>query len=387
MFSSIYRSFISAIFLGIITITAAHAQEKKNPVSLSINQDVASNFAGGIQTGFAHNGLINLNFQMNTDQMNLWDNGTFRLHVQNSYGQKPSRDLVGDIQVFSNIEHGNYTYLFQFWYKHQMGDFTLLLGKHDLNESFFTSDPAGTYINSSFGIMPLAPLNVPVSIFPNTTLGMVGHYKMNKNLVLQGGLYNGKPGEITHSNFGTDLNLNKQNGLFYIGELHLNNPFEKTGIYKFGAYHHSGEFQHPLNNQSRQRGRSAIYFIADQMIYSEKKDNGEGLATLLQFGYLPGNHALNDFYAAYGLNYTGLFSTNSRDELGLAVAHASFNNKLNSMSNGNYESCETVLELTYKYPLPWNLIIQPDFQYIIHPGMKSTFSNAFVGLFRIHWQY
>ena len=387
MFSSIYRSFISAIFLGIITIAAAHAQENKNPVSLSINQDVASNFTGGIQTGVAHNGLINLNFKMNTDQMNLWDNGTFRLHVQNTYGQNPSRDLVGDIQVFSNIEHGNYTYLFQFWYKHQMGDFSLLLGKHDLNESFFTSDPAGTYINSSFGIMPLAPLNVPVSIFPNTTLGMVGRYEMNKNLALQGGLYNGKPGEITHSNFGTDLNLNKQNGLFYIGELHLNNPFEKTGIYKFGAYHHSGDIQPPVNKQSRQNGRSAIYFIADQMIYSEKKDSGEGLATLLQFGYSPGNHALNDFYAAYGLNYTGLFSTNSRDELGLAIAHASSNNKLNSISKENYESCETVLELTYKYPLPWNLVIQPDFQYIIHPGMKSTFSNAFVGLFRIHWQY
>ena len=235
--------------------------------------------------------------------------------------------------------------------------------------------------------MPLAPLNVPVSIFPNTTLGMVGRYEMNNKLTFQGGLYNGKPGEITHSNFGTDLNLNKQNGLFYIGELHLNNPFEKAGIYKFGSYHHSGEFQSPLNAQSGQRGRSAIYFIADQMIYSENKDQGQGLATLLQVGYSPGNHALNDFYTAYGLNYTGLFNTRSTDELGLAVAHASVNNKLRRDGNEHYMGCETVLELTYKYHLPWNLLIQPDFQYIIHPGMKSTFSNAFVGVFRIHWQY
>jgi porin len=285
MINSIYRSFVSAIMLGFISIAAVYAQEVKDPINLSINQDVAVNFTGGIQAGVAHTGLINLNYQMNTDQMNLWENGTFRLHVQHTYGQKPSQNLVGDIQVFSNIEHGSYTYLFQFWYKHQVGDFSLLPGKHDLNESFFTSDPGGAFINSSFGIMPLAPLNVPVSIFPNTTLGMVGCYEMNKKLTFQGGLYNGKPGEITHSNFGTDLNLNKRNGLFYIGELHLDNPFEKAGIYKFGSYHHSGVFQSPLNARYGQRGRSAIYFIADQMIYSEKSDNGEGLATLLQVGY------------------------------------------------------------------------------------------------------
>jgi porin len=388
MFSSIYRSSISAFFLGIIAIATVNAQESEKPVHISINQDVAANFTGGIQAGVAHTGLINLNFAMNTEQMNLWDNGTFRFHIQNTYGQKPSQDLVGDIQVFSNIEHGNYTYLFQFWYKHQMGDFSLLLGKHDLNKSFFASDLAGAYINSSFGIMPLAPLNVPVSIFPNTTLGMVGKYEINKNLALQGGLYNGKPGKITHSNFGTDLNLKKDNGLFYIGEFHLENLFMgKTGTYKIGGYHHSGKFQHPVNNQSVQRGGSGMYFIADQMIYSEKQNNKEGLATLLQLGYSPGNHALNDFYAAYGLNYSGLFSSSSTDQLGLAVAHASVNNKLHTIDDGNYKSCETVFELTYKYPLPWNLVIQPDFQYIIHPGMKSTFSNAFVGLFRIHWQY
>lgn len=97
--------------------------------------------------------------------------------------------------------------LYQLWYKHRIGDFSIFTGKHDLNEVFFTSEFAGEYINSSFGIMPIASLNVPVSIFPGTTLNIIGKYKINSNYDVYAGIYNGRPGALTQSNFGTDFNL------------------------------------------------------------------------------------------------------------------------------------------------------------------------------------
>ena len=83
-----------------------NAQSPKNPVGVSLEQDLAGNLAGGLKTGAAYAGLINLDFNMSTEAMNLWENGSFRVHIQNTYGQKPSEKLVGDIQVFSS-RHNN----------------------------------------------------------------------------------------------------------------------------------------------------------------------------------------------------------------------------------------------------------------------------------------
>ncbi len=374
--------------LMILGTKNVESQSHLNTIEASVTQDMASNFYGGIKSGYAYLGLINLDFTLSSESMNLWENGTLRIHIQNTYGQTPTENLVGDIQVFSNIENGTYTYLYQFWYQHQIGDFSFLIGKHDLNEAFFTSDYAGEYINSSFGIMPVASLNVPVSIFPMTTLGFVGSYDFNKSLSLKGGVYNGRPGEITHNNFGTNLNLNKNNGLFYVGEFHFKDIIRnKPGIYKIGYFHHSGEFQKLTTSESYQKGVSGIYFIADQSVLLEGNDKQQGLGTMFQAGYSPAGSSLNDFYMAYGLNYTGLFPGRDSDKLGFAIAHASINNTYFKQCRENYQTCETALELTYKYHLFDNLVVQPNMQYIIHPGMQKCYKNAFVGMIRINWRY
>jgi porin len=382
------NSILILSLLMFLVIKNVESQNHENVIEASITQDMANNFYGGMKSGNAYLGLINLDFSLRSESMNLWENGTFRIHIQNTYGQTPTENLVGDIQVFSNIENGTYTYLYQFWYKQQIGNFSFLIGKHDLNEAFFASDYAGEYINSSFGIMPIASLNVPVSIFPMTTLGFVSNYDLNETMSLRGGIYNGRPGEITHNNFGTNLNLNKNNGLFYVGEFHFKNIIEnKPGTYKVGYFHHSGEFQKLDSPESKQKGAAGIYFIADQSVFLEGSDQQQGLGTMFQAGYSPASSSVNDFYLAYGLNYTGLFPGRDSDKLGLAVAHASLNNTYFNQNRANYRTCETALELTYKYHLFDNLVVQPNMQYIIHPGMQNNYDNAFVGMIRVNWSY
>ncbi len=383
-----FKYVLASLLLAVVFISPANSQHYGYTTAVSIDQDVAGNFNGGKETGWAHAGLINLCFTMNTGELGMWNNGTFRVHLQNTYGQQPSENLVGDLQVFNNIESQPHTYLFQLWYKHKMNDLTVIVGKHDLNAVFFVSERAGLYINSSFGIMPLASLNVPVSIFPNTTLGLVGIYEGKEGMAFRAGVYNGRPGEITRSNFGTDLNLEKGNGLFYVGEIHLEDLFpQAAGTYKLGAFHHSGQVKPMYGTSSAGNGDSGVYFIADQNLLSDMDNSEPGMGALLQLGYAPGRSNLNDFYLAGGLNYTGLFSNNRPGRLGLAVARASFNRALPTIGSGIYEDCETVVELTYRYRLPGNLVIQPDLQYIIHPGMKNTLDNAFTGLFRVSWRY
>ena len=69
------------------------------------------NFSGGIKKGYGYLGHVNLNMGISFKQNEIWS-GQFFVELQHTHGSTPSTDLVGDIQVFSNIENGNYTYLF-----------------------------------------------------------------------------------------------------------------------------------------------------------------------------------------------------------------------------------------------------------------------------------
>ncbi len=65
-------------------------------------------------------------------------------------------------------------------------------------------------------------------------------------------------------------------------------------------------------NKKPQKGVGGVYLIADQMIFQNSSKENSGLGALFQFGYTPGVATINDFYLAYGLNYSGLFSKHDR---------------------------------------------------------------------------
>jgi porin len=380
--------FLIGLLLTVSLNQALKAQTNTNSFQTSLTQDVVSNLEGGIQQGQAHMGLINIDLSLQTENQDLWDNGTFRVQIQNTYGQQPSSQLVGDIQVFSNIENKNCSYLYQFYYQHQWKNATLLIGKQDLNERFFVSEPAGHFINSSFGIMPVASLNTPVSIFPSTTLGIIGRYQFSDQQSLQGAIYNGLPGEITDCNFGTDLNLDIRHGLFHILEWHLQKDIlSNPASIKVGGFYHSGKYQLPGDHGITVRGASGLYLMVNQGIFREYTDHNRGMDLFLQMGHSPNPAALIDSHLTCGLTYTGLIPGADKDQVGLAVAHASINNRLMNGHPAAYQAGETALEFTYKHHLTDGLVLQPDLQYIIHPGMQASSNNSVIGMLRLHWAY
>ena len=376
------------LFFTVLLNPALKAQTNTHSFQTSLTQDVVSNLEGGIQQGQAHMGLINIDLSLQTENLDLWENGIFRVHIQNTYGQQPSSQLVGDIQVFSNIENKNCSYLYQFYYQHQWKNMSLLIGKQDLNERFFVSEPASHFINSSFGIMPVASLNTPVSIFPSTTLGIIGRYQFSDQQSLQGAVYNGLPGEITDCNFGTDLNLDIGHGLFHILEWHLQKDiFSNPASIKVGGFYHSGKFQSPGDPHVTVRGTSGLYLMVHQGIFRENTDHLRGMDLFLQMGHSPDPASLIDSHLTCGFTYTGLIPGAEKDRVGLAVAHASLNNRLRSGLPAAYQAGETALEFTYKHHLTDELVVQPDLQYIIHPGMQTSANNSVIGMLRLHWAY
>jgi porin len=85
---------------------------------------------------------------------------------------------------------------------------------------------------------------------------------------------------------------------------------------------------------------------------------------------------LSQYFGA-GLVRQGAFSGRPDDLLGLAIAHARLSSGLHQ-TDERLGLAETALELTYAIPLSDRLAIQPDLQYIIHPGGDRTLDDALV---------
>lgn len=373
------------LIVGISSSLLSQEETEESPVTFEAAYagDIVSNFTGGIKKGTLYLGIIDLAATVNTEAAGLWKGGEFVINIQNTHGGTPTANLVGDLQVFDNIENGDFTYLYQLFYKQTLGKLSMLVGKHDLNSEFFASDYAGEYINSTFGIMSLAPVNVPVSIFPKTSLAAMLKYELWDGLSIQAAVYDGDPLDLDADPYSVDFKLSKDEGFMTFAEVHVSPEIASLpGTYKIGFFNHSADFTDLTDSTKSYKGNTGVYAIADQMIYKENEEGDQGLGALYQIGFAPDNRNLNDFYLALGLNYYGLVPGRDEDVLGIAMAHASISNQLVDSDPDNIFKHETVVEFTYGAAIGDHFAIKPNLQYIINPGADASLKNALAGILR-----
>jgi porin len=100
--------------------------------------------------------------------------------------------------------------------------------------------------------------------------------------------------------------------------------------------------------------------------------------------FVPEEQNFIDFAVEAGLVYKGLIPGRDEDTIGLAYAHLNISDDFDRATAApgvpslDYEG---IIELTYNAQItPW-LSVQPDVQYIMHPGGSNAQSDAWaVGL-------
>jgi porin len=122
------------------------------------------------------------------------------------------------------------------------------------------------------------------------------------------------------------------------------------------------------------------------MVWRQGDSGDQGLGVFLRLSGSPDDRNLVDFYADGGVTYKGLIPGRDDDIAGLAVAYARIGSTASdldrdaqSFGNPNHpvRDFEMAIELTYSARLaPW-WTLQPDLQYIIHPG--GTIPNPVTG--------
>lgn len=332
--------------------------------------DWVTNFHGGIKTGSTYLGLANLKIGFNTEKAHWWKGGSFFINAANTHGGQPSTTLVGDFQGVSNIEAGDLTFMYELWYKQQIGRVQLTAGLQDLNVDFATTSYGASFTNSSFGIQSSIADNIPSPIFPLTALGVSLQWNISSTFSWEMAVFDGTPDDYQSNPYNVHWKLSKNDGYLAISEWQLAASLIRglEGKYKLGIYTHRHNDSIPtrVHNQG-------LYVIADQQIIKTEKG---GVGLFSQLGLTPRKNC-NNYYGSLGVNWQAPFASRPDDECGIAFAYA-------GMHDNNGIGGELSIEALYKAQLTKNVYLKPDIQYVVNPaGTDTKLPNALVGMVRI----
>jgi porin len=161
---------------------------------------------------------------------------------------------------------------------------------------------------------------------------------------------------------------------------------------KFGTYFNGGRFvafdSSPAGGlvANTAAGNYGLYALGDQAIL-RWGDPGENrhLGVFAAFNWAP-DQRVNPvpYFFDAGLVAYGLLPSRPRDFAGFGVVYGSYSGDLQRAEKARavtspsvaVQDYETTLELTYGCALRPGLLLQPDLQYIIHPGGNRVLPNA-----------
>lgn len=357
-------------------------------IELAYIGEVWSNSSGGYGTksDYLHN--IDLVFAFDLEEFMGWQGATFTSYFLGNYGGVPS-ESAGAAQGISNIAADDEWKLYEIWIEQNLfsDKLSILFGLFDLNSEFDSREASALFINPSHGIgadFAQTGLNGP-SIFPNASLALRLKYQIHDNFYLRTALFDGVP-DFRENPSRTIVKLCREDGALSATEFVYESDtkeFEK-GYSKaaVGGWYYTTEFEEFSSDAHKTRnGSYGFYAFAETFLYSEPFNRDQGLAGFLRVGSADDKVNPFDQYWGGGIIYKGPFEGRDDDIFGAAFAYVRTGrsyrecNLQNGIANNNFE---LALEVTYSYQvLPW-IALQPDIQYVVHPGAVDNINNSLV---------
>jgi porin len=376
------------------------------------------NTTGGLRRGGVYEGRLEFSIDADLEKLFGWTGATAHVtafQIHNAHA-RIGQDRVGSISDPSNIDALATTRLFTAWLEQSFADdqVSIRAGQLAADDEFLTSETAGGLINGTFGWANNMAANLPSGgpAYPLATPGVRLKFKpKDYPITVLAAVFSGDPaGKNCTSDpqicdrWGTKFSF--WGGALWMLELQYAVNQEKDavglpGVYKLGGWYHSGTFLDqrygidaagvPVSLASplvadtlSHRGSAGVYGVADQMIWRA----GEGPQSVNLFvraGTAPDDRSLLSFYVDGGLGFKAPLPGRDDDVLTLG---ASYSNISRSAVGLDYDTLafsgppypirnhELVLEASYQFQVaPW-WIIQPDIQYIAHPGGNVPDPNA-----------
>lgn len=344
---------------------------------------------GGIKTSPRplYQYLLEVQFGIDLEKLICLKGGRAFINFQYHQGEHPTENYVGDIQGFDNINSPNLAQMGELWYEQFILDQKLgvRLGKIDAYTLFSYTGYAQVLINNSFSQIPTI---LAFPSYPDQAVGVVVLAYPTKWFSPRVSIFDGsnavgvQTGAMGSRNFFNHLGnhaLIMGEAQFSWGTLNDQNPGQcGVGVWGLTATlpNFNGGFVH---------GTAGSYFYLSQTVwkehpYAKRRDRSElrELGAFLQWGIANKEIWPMKQYFGVGLASYNLTRTKN-DALSIGAATVLFSNA----TGADYPKLfEMALEATYSLDFFGYFQVQPDFQYIIHPGGQGL-KNEIVATLRL----
>lgn len=410
----------------------SHLSDKGFNIGLEYTGEFLANASGGIQRGELYQGLVATSLDFDLEKMTGWKGG--QVHISSLWlkGTEPNsrNDIAGltgsAYSDPSNISGYDSYRLYELWLEQNFwGDkLAIKFGQIALDEEFICNDYACLFLSGTHGWPAFVASTIPDGgqAYPVAGTGLRIKFTPAERFEFMAAVMDGDVHDQTSDNRnGTHFGFHSNEGLLSIFEVafKLNQkPGDKglPGTYKIGGWYHSGRFDDLRRDNAGGSleddgtlsgspstgapasyvGNGGIYFDASQMIWREQPDSDKGCGIYVRVApWLPDDRNPINFYAAGGIIFKGLIPQRAQDTCGIGINYARVSDSLrkaqreanriaanggapNNLSPAPVPDYEMAVEATYQINVaPW-WTIQPDFQYIIHPGGSRAIDNALV---------
>jgi porin len=385
--------------------------------------DSFGNPSGGVAQGPGYDGRFGTIIDADLEKLAGWSGAAFHASLHQIHGTQFSANNLDNLMTVSGIEAPPSTRLFNLWVEQKFGTQTSLrVGQFTAAQEFLVSQNANLFVNSTFGwpVLPAQDLPSGGPAYPEATPGVRLQFTPNDQLTLRAAAFNGDPAgpgsgnPVQRDPFGLAFRVNdpplfivelayaygqeqagsarenpNQEGHSARASARQSSASDLPGTVKIGAWVHTGSFadqrfdaqggllavsggpplQHP--------GNYAFYGVVDQMLWRVAEGSDRGLSFFLRGTAAPSDRNPIDLYADGGFTFKGPIASRPDDTVGLAVAvgrvspqAAAYDRDIVAATGTRMpvRDFEAAIELTYQWQLATNWFVQPDLQYILHPG-------------------
>jgi porin len=399
-------------------------KDKGVEINIKYVNEVFGVLSGGIERRASYEGLVELAIETDLQKLVGWTGGSTNItafQIHNS-GRNVAEN-AGSLADPSNIDALPTTRLFTAWFQQNFFDdrVSIRIGQLGVDAESFTSETSGGLINGTFGwaaILAADMINGGPA-YPLATPGARLAVRPTDDLTLRAAVFSGDPAgpgcnddPQVCNRYGTTFSFS--GGALWIGELkYAINQDKKSaglpGFYELGGWYATADFadQHygvdaagkvvsladpsatgPLNH----RGDWGFYGVADQMVW---RSGEQSLNLFMRGGFSPSDRNLISYYVDGGAGFKGPLSGRPDDVLTVGVAYSKISRDAAALDRDTLalygppypiRNEEVVFELSYQAQIaPW-WTVQPDLQYIVHPGgnvpdpdnPNVTVGNAFI---------
>ncbi|WP_299710330.1 carbohydrate porin [Tardiphaga sp.] len=371
--------------------------------------EALGNASGGIRRGAIYTGRLDLGTDVDLERLMGWSGATFHANIYQIHGDGLSRDYIGNLMLVSGIEALPATRLYEMWIEQSLwgGRLMIKVGQQPSDIEFIDSKYDDVFANSALGWPGITGVILP-SGGPSPPLAVPGirlKAQLTERLTAYFAVFDGDAAPAGPQ----DPQIKNPHGLlfrvndppWFIGQLKYGfelGAASLPGSITGGAWYHMGTFDDQRltaqglsqadpagsGEPANLRRNQGIFAVYEQKLAHSALDPQKGIGFFARASVSPSDRNLVSVYIDGGVQVTGFSERRPNDKIGAAITYARISDGARQFDRDIREftgiatpvrDFEAIVELTYLAEVKPGVLVQPLFQYVMHPGGGAVDPN------------